>query len=225
MKRGTIVLILVAAALVAVPFVIRNEFYLNLASQILIYALLAVSLNLLLGYGGMVSLGHASFVGLTSYAAVLLLNAGFGQLLKPRGDIYALAVAIISLDDHLAEIDADAQIDAFVLGNRSVALGHAALHRHGAFHRIDDTAEFSKHAVAHELEDAPVMPFNVRFEQFFPTGPQALKCPCLVALHERRVADHVGCEDGRELPLHDGTRQAGSSAQVSTHACRRTYGL
>ena len=80
MKRGTIVLILVAAALVAVPFVIRNELYLNLASQILIYALLAVSLNLLLGYGGMVSLGHASFLGLTSYAAVLLLNAGFGEL-------------------------------------------------------------------------------------------------------------------------------------------------
>ena len=47
------------------PLVIRNEFYLNLASQILIYALLAVSLNLLLGYGGMVSLGHASFLGLT----------------------------------------------------------------------------------------------------------------------------------------------------------------
>jgi branched-chain amino acid transport system permease protein len=81
-KRGAVVLIIVAAALIAIPFVIRNEFYLNLASQILIYALLAVSLNLLLGYGGMVSLGHASFVGLTSYAAVLLLNAGFGQFLS-----------------------------------------------------------------------------------------------------------------------------------------------
>ena len=45
------------------PLVVTNEFYLNLASQILIYALLAVSLNLLLGYGGMVSLGHASFIG------------------------------------------------------------------------------------------------------------------------------------------------------------------
>jgi branched-chain amino acid transport system permease protein len=81
-KRGAIALIIVAAALIAIPLVIRNEFYLNLASQILIYALLAVSLNLLLGYGGMVSLGHASFVGLTSYAAVLLLNAGFGQFLS-----------------------------------------------------------------------------------------------------------------------------------------------
>jgi branched-chain amino acid transport system permease protein len=80
MTRGWVALIVVAAALIAVPLGIRNEFYLNLASQILIYALLAVSLNLLLGYGGMVSLGHASFVGLTSYATVLFFNAGLGHL-------------------------------------------------------------------------------------------------------------------------------------------------
>jgi branched-chain amino acid transport system permease protein len=79
-KRGLVVLLVIAAALIVLPLVIRNEFYVNLASQILSYALLAVSLNLLLGYGGMVSLGHASFIGLTSYAAVLLLNAGAGQL-------------------------------------------------------------------------------------------------------------------------------------------------
>ena len=80
MTRGLVALLIVAAALLAVPLIVTNEFYLNLASQILIYALLALSLNLLVGYGGLVSLGHASFVGLTSYAAVLLLNAGFGQL-------------------------------------------------------------------------------------------------------------------------------------------------
>ena len=80
MTRALVALAVVAAALLAVPLVVTNEFYLNLASQILIYALLAVSLNLLLGYGGMVSLGHASFVGLTGYAAVLMLNAGFDQI-------------------------------------------------------------------------------------------------------------------------------------------------
>ncbi len=92
MSRGLAILLVVAAATIAVPFVITNEFYLNLASQILIYALLAVSLNLLLGFGGMVSLGHASFVGLTSYAAVLMLNAGFGQLLSA-----VLAIAFSTL--------------------------------------------------------------------------------------------------------------------------------
>jgi branched-chain amino acid transport system permease protein len=80
MMRGLVALIVIAAALIAVPLFVTNDFYLNLASQILIYALLAVSLNLLVGYGGMVSLGHASFIGLTSYSAVLMLNAGFGQL-------------------------------------------------------------------------------------------------------------------------------------------------
>ena len=80
MRRNALLLCAIGILLIAVPLVITSEFYVNLASQILIYALLAVSLNLLLGYGGMVSLGHASFVGLASYAAVLLLNAGFGQL-------------------------------------------------------------------------------------------------------------------------------------------------
>ena len=80
MKRGAIALLVIAAVLVAIPLVIRNEFYINLASQILIYALLAVSLNLLLGYGGMVSLGHASFLGLTAYATILFFTWGAGQL-------------------------------------------------------------------------------------------------------------------------------------------------
>jgi branched-chain amino acid transport system permease protein len=78
--RNATALAVCAAALIAVPFLVTNDFYLNLASQILIYALLAVSLNLLVGYGGMVSLGHASFLGLTSYAATLLVVAGTGQL-------------------------------------------------------------------------------------------------------------------------------------------------
>ena len=78
--RKAIGLILCAAALIAVPFVVTNEFYLNLASQILIYALLAVSLNMMLGYGGMVSLGHASYLGIAGYTCVIVVGAGYGQL-------------------------------------------------------------------------------------------------------------------------------------------------
>ena len=82
MRRNWLVLVIAAVVLLALPLAVRNEYYVNLASQILIYALLAVSLNLLLGYGGMVSLGHASFIGLAAYAAALMLNAGFGHLLS-----------------------------------------------------------------------------------------------------------------------------------------------
>lgn len=79
MKRSALLLCICAVVLIAVPLVVKNEFYINLASQILIYALLAVSVNLLLGYGGMVSLGHASFLGLAAYATTLFLLWGAGH--------------------------------------------------------------------------------------------------------------------------------------------------
>ena len=55
--------------------------------------------------------------------------------LQPRGDIHALAVDVVALDDHVAQVDADAQDDALALGFAFVARGHAALALGGAFHR------------------------------------------------------------------------------------------
>jgi len=62
---------LLAALLVLLPF-FAGEFYLNLASQILVAVIFALSLNLLVGYGGMTSLGHASFLGVAAYISALL---------------------------------------------------------------------------------------------------------------------------------------------------------
>jgi branched-chain amino acid transport system permease protein len=53
------------------PFVLAPS-YLSLASQIAITALFALSLDLILGYAGIVSLGHAAFFGVGAYAAGLL---------------------------------------------------------------------------------------------------------------------------------------------------------
>ena len=80
MNRKSIAVAVGAAACAAVPWFITNDYFVNLASQILIYALLALSLNLLLGYGGMVSLGHAAFLGLTGYSTILLVMAGYDHL-------------------------------------------------------------------------------------------------------------------------------------------------
>ena len=69
-----IALVLVAAA--AVPFSF-GEYYVNLASQMLIAAIFAASLNLLVGYGGLPSLGHAAWLGLSAYVcAWMTLRAG-----------------------------------------------------------------------------------------------------------------------------------------------------
>jgi branched-chain amino acid transport system permease protein len=73
-------LALAAALLLAAPPIIGNDFYVNMASQVLIYALFALSINMMLGYGGMVSLGHAGYLGLAGYACILLTIHGFDQL-------------------------------------------------------------------------------------------------------------------------------------------------
>ena len=45
-----------------------NGFYLDIATRLTILAIAAVSLNLILGFGGMISFGHAAYLGLGAYA-------------------------------------------------------------------------------------------------------------------------------------------------------------
>jgi branched-chain amino acid transport system permease protein len=71
----------VLAALLALFPLFGGAFYVNLASQIFIAALFASSLNLLVGYGGLVSLGHAAWIGLAAYASAwLYLHTGWPHL-------------------------------------------------------------------------------------------------------------------------------------------------
>ena len=72
------------------PFVLTPS-YLVLASQIAITALFALSLDLILGYAGIVSLGHAAFFGLGAYTAGLLAKHGWGEPLTGL-----LAAAIVA---------------------------------------------------------------------------------------------------------------------------------
>ncbi len=95
-----------ALALIALPWVAQalgGEFYIGLASRILIFALAATSLNLVLGFGGMVSFGHAAFVGLGAYSVAVLAQAGIDQALvawplaMAVAGLAALAIGAVSL--------------------------------------------------------------------------------------------------------------------------------
>ncbi len=78
--RARIVAIaVVLAVLAAVPPVaaaIDQPFYLDLVRRIMIFAIAALSLNLILGYGGMVSFGHAAYLGIGAYAVGILAHHG-----------------------------------------------------------------------------------------------------------------------------------------------------
>ena len=64
----TLIAMLLLAILPPVFLWTGHAFYLDLATRLVILAIAAVSLNLILGFGGMVSFGHAAFIGLGAYA-------------------------------------------------------------------------------------------------------------------------------------------------------------
>jgi branched-chain amino acid transport system permease protein len=66
------ILIAILALLPPVILALKQPFYLDLVRRIMILAIAAVSLNLILGYGGMVSFGHAAYLGIGAYAVGVL---------------------------------------------------------------------------------------------------------------------------------------------------------
>jgi branched-chain amino acid transport system permease protein len=80
-----------------------DTFVLTLFTRVLILAIGAVSLNLIMGYGGMVSFGHAAYLGIGGYAVGILAKEGIGSGLLQwpaaigASALYALAVGALSL--------------------------------------------------------------------------------------------------------------------------------
>ncbi len=81
LPRPILALLLVAAvALAAVPFV-GERFHVQLATQMMVLAVFAMSLDLLVGFTGLVSFGHAAFYGLAGYSlAILTRDAGLTSM-------------------------------------------------------------------------------------------------------------------------------------------------
>ena len=78
-RSRAIVLALGLLLLAAVPpaaALLNQPFYLDLFRRIMIFAIAAASLNLILGYGGMISFGHAAYLGVGGYAVGVLAHYG-----------------------------------------------------------------------------------------------------------------------------------------------------
>jgi branched-chain amino acid transport system permease protein len=88
--------LVVFLALLAVPF-LGSRFYTFLATDIVILALFATSLNLLLGFTGLVTFGHAAYFGIGAYGCALLMKSlGLPFALAfPAGGLIAGAFALV----------------------------------------------------------------------------------------------------------------------------------
>jgi branched-chain amino acid transport system permease protein len=117
-KKGVLPIIILLVILIILPLVLKNQYILHLIILVMMWAALGISWNLLGGYTGQVSFGHAAFFGVGAYAACLLhmklgvsLWAGFlfagvaGALisipigaicLRLRGPYFALSVLALA---------------------------------------------------------------------------------------------------------------------------------
>ena len=84
-RRVGVILIVAVLALVPLAATLAGQsFYLTIVTRIMIFALAALGLNLVLGFGGMVSFGHALYIGIGAYAVGILssygVNSGWAHL-------------------------------------------------------------------------------------------------------------------------------------------------
>jgi branched-chain amino acid transport system permease protein len=106
LSTRTVVAVVLLVALVLLPVYVDltgSRFLLTLFTRIVILALAAVSLNLILGYGGMMSFGHAAYLGIGGYAVGILsfegVSSGFVQwpLALLVSALFALVIGALSL--------------------------------------------------------------------------------------------------------------------------------
>src|SRR5260370_16637875 len=91
LRRGALLLLLLAVAIVLPPYC--GTYYTRFATQIAIYGMAALSVDLLLGYGGLITFGQAALFGGRAYAPGLL--AVFGPTDPPVSRPPALLVSIL----------------------------------------------------------------------------------------------------------------------------------
>ncbi|MFP5444794.1 MAG: ABC transporter permease subunit, partial [Betaproteobacteria bacterium] len=94
--RGALLPLALLGALALFPLVasaLSLDFYIGFVRRVLVVALAAASLNFIMGFGGMVALGHAGFVGVGAYAVVMLSDAG----VTSAWVVWAAAMALAAL--------------------------------------------------------------------------------------------------------------------------------
>jgi branched-chain amino acid transport system permease protein len=94
MKRIPLLIALLLMA--TLPMWIGSSYYVNIATQMLIYAILALALNVLVGYAGLVTLGHAALFGIAAYAGAVLINDGYGHITVAFGALL-VTVAVTAI--------------------------------------------------------------------------------------------------------------------------------
>nr|WP_292598640.1 hypothetical protein [Mesorhizobium sp.] len=136
------------------------------------------------------------------------------DLFETRSDVHAIAEDIAVFDDDVADVDADAQLDAPSFRNGPVSLEHGALHGNGAGHRLNDRGKLQQQTVAGRLDDMALVLGDERVDQLLAVrleGGQRLR---LVLAHQARVTYDIGRDDGGKATFCCGAWHLGSPVDL-----------
>jgi hypothetical protein len=129
-------------------------------------------------------------------------GAGIGDSLQAGRDVDAITEDVAVLDDDIADVHADAEFDAPVVGDVRIAFGHTHLHGNGATHGIDGAGELDQHAVAGGLDDTAGILGDLAVQELAAVLLQTRERTLLVFADEPAVASNIGREDGGQPPLN-----------------------
>jgi len=122
---------------------------------------------------------------------------GLRDPFEARGNIDAIAKDIVVVDDNITDVNADAKLNAIVLGRICILLGHAALNFDGASRCIDGTGKLDQHAIASCLDYASAMLNDAGVEERFSEGLEMSKRAFLIGTHQAAIASDIRRQNNR----------------------------
>ena len=107
-----------------------------------------------------------------------------GKSFEAGSDVDAITVNVSVLDDDVAEIDADSELNALCVRDAGIVLGHTLLHCHRAGDGFDNAGKLDKEAVSGGLDNATLVNGDLRIDQLAPVGSEPRECTLLVGAHQ-----------------------------------------
>jgi hypothetical protein len=150
--------------------------------------------------------------------------AGRSKRLQPGRDVDAVAEDVVAFGDHVAEVDADAELEPVVCRRQRIAAGERALDRNGAAQRCIGAAELGQEPVTGRFHDAAAIRGNGRIDDLAAHRAQARERARVIVFHLGAEADDVGHQHGGQPARgHPSARAPIPATRIrrAARACRR----
>src|SRR5262245_14223120 len=124
------------------------------------------------------------------------------QCLEPSRHVYAIAPHIAAVDDDVADIDADSELDPPLLRHVGVAFHHGALNLDGTAYRRYCARELQQQPVTGDPDNSTSVLRYLGRDKFAPMSLPLGERAFLVSTDKPTVASYIGRENGHEPALH-----------------------